>query len=214
MSPEALAHLCSVDKTMARLIREVGPCRLVPEKRRQPYQALISAVAHQQLTGRVAEVILKRFRALFPGRAFPAPDAILRVSEAQLRSVGFSRAKALAIQDIATKTVEGLVPPSRTLQGLSDAEIIERLTQVRGVGRWTVEMLLMFKLGRPDILPVDDFGVRKGFSLAYGTSGLPRSKELLAFGERWRPFRTTASWYLWRAVELHSPPKASKALKK
>jgi DNA-3-methyladenine glycosylase II len=198
---------------MGRLIRDVGPCGLVPETRRQPYHALISAVAHQQLTGRVAEVILKRFRALFAGRGFPTPEAILRLSETQLRSVGFSRAKALAIQDIAAKAVEGLVPSSRGLKNLPDNEIIERLTQVRGVGRWTVEMLLMFKLGRPDVLPVDDFGVRKGYCLAYGLQALPRPKELLEFGERWRPYRTTAAWYLWRAVELHAPPKPAKRVK-
>lgn len=207
MTPAALDHLSSNDKTMARLIRAVGPCDLKPERGRPPYQALISAVAHQQLTGRVAQVILKRFRGLFRTRTFPRPEAILELSEDQLRSVGFSRAKVLAIQDIAQKAVEGLVPTSRALHHLSDEEIIARLTQVRGVGRWTVEMLLMFKLGRPDVLPVDDFGVRKGFSLAYGRPELPKPRELLTYGERWRPFRTTAAWYLWRAVDLHKVPK-------
>lgn len=207
MTPEALDHLSSSDRTMSRLIRAVGPCELKPERGRPPYQALINAVAHQQLTGRVAQVILKRFRALFPTRGFPKPEAILNLSESQLRSVGFSRAKALAIQDIARKAIEGLVPTSQALHQLSDEEIIARLTQVRGVGRWTVEMLLMFKLGRPDVLPVDDFGVRKGFSLAYRRAELPNPRELLTYGERWRPFRTTASWYLWRAVDLHTPPK-------
>jgi DNA-3-methyladenine glycosylase II len=186
---------------MRRLIRDFGPCELVPETRRSPFQSLVLAVAHQQLHATAANAILARFKKLFPGRRFPRPEDLSSVSNDDLRGVGFSRAKILAIRDIAAKTLSGVVPTSRQIAKLSDDEIIERLTEVRGVGRWTVEMLLIFQLGRPDVLPADDFGVRTGFRLAYRQRALPKPKELLAFGERWRPHRTTAAWYLWRAVE-------------
>jgi 3-methyladenine DNA glycosylase/8-oxoguanine DNA glycosylase len=167
-----------------------------------PYQSLVRAVAHQQLTGKAAMTILGRLIALHPHRAFPAPDDLLGTSEGQLRGVGFSRAKAASLKDIAAKTVQGIVPDTRTLGKLSDAEIIERLTTIRGVGQWTVEMLLIFKLGRKDVLPVNDYGVRKGFALTYRTKDLPSPAQLLKQGECWRPFRSVASWYLWRALEL------------
>ena len=186
---------------MRRLIRDFGSCGLVPETRRSPFQSLVLAVAHQQLHATAANAILARFKKLFPGRRFPRPEDLSSVSNDDLRGVGFSRAKILAIRDIAAKTLSGVVPTSRQIAKLSDDEIIERLTEVRGVGRWTVEMLLIFQLGRPDVLPADDFGVRTGFRLAYRQRALPKPKELLAFGERWRPHRTTAAWYLWRAVE-------------
>jgi len=159
-------------------------------------------VAHQQLNGTAAETITRRFLALFPGRRFPLPAEVEALAEAQIRSAGFSRAKVAAIRDIAAKTRTGVVPPRRMLARLADEEIITRLTECRGVGRWTVEMFLMFTLARPDVLPVDDFGIRNGFRLAYGWEELPKPKELADFGERWRPYRTTASWYLWRAVDL------------
>jgi DNA-3-methyladenine glycosylase II len=186
---------------MRRLIRDFGPCGLVPETRRSPFQSLVQAVAHQQLNGTAANAILARFKKLFPRRWFPRPEDLSSVSDNELRSAGFSRAKILAIRDIAAKTLDGVVPTSRQIVKLSDDEIIERLTEVRGVGRWTVEMLLIFQLGRPDVLPADDFGVRNGFRIAYRRRALPKPKELLVFGERWRPHRTTAAWYLWRAVE-------------
>ncbi len=217
MNPEALAHLSKVDRTMARLIRKVGPCPLKPNLRRSPFEALLRAIAHQQLTGRVAEVILERFLGLFPGGGFPAPESVLALSDDQLRAVGFSRAKSQAIRDLAGKAIAGIVPTSRAIRILEDEAIIEQLTQVRGIGRWTVEMLLIFKLARPDILPADDFGVRKGFSLAYGLEDLPTRSELLEFGQRWAPHRTTAAWYLWRAADAQprklrkpvtTPPKS------
>jgi DNA-3-methyladenine glycosylase II len=186
---------------MRRLIRAHGPCSLVPEARRSPFESLVSAVAHQQLNGTAAETILRRFRALFPGRKFPSPAQIAAVSDDALRGAGFSRAKIAAIRDLAAKTLDGTVPTSRAIRSMPDAEIIERLIAVRGVGRWTVEMLLIFKLGRPDVLPADDFGVRNGFRLAFGLDALPTSKELLARGERWRPHGTTAAWFLWRAAD-------------
>ena len=186
---------------MQQLIREVGPCTLKPETRRPPFQSLVQAVAHQQLNGTAANTILTRFKKLFSGRRFPRPEDLIRVTDAEIRMCGFSFAKIAAIRDIAAKTLDGTVPPSRRIARLSDDEIVARLTEARGVGRWTVEMLLIFQLGRPDILPADDFGVRMGFRLAYKKRNLPTAKEVLAHGERWRPHRTTAAWYLWRAAD-------------
>jgi DNA-3-methyladenine glycosylase II len=201
MTPEAHKHLASRDPVMRRLIRLHGQCALLPEKRRSPFQSLVQAVAHQQLHGTAAKSILDRFRKLFPGRRFPTPEDLAGVTDAQLRACGFSFAKIKAIRDIAAKTLAGVVPSPREIVKLSDEEIILRLTEVRGVGRWTVEMLLIFQLGRPDVLPVDDFGVRNGFRLAYGKKAMPKPKELREFGALWRPHATTAAWYLWRAAD-------------
>ena len=201
MNAAILKHLAARDAVMRRLIREVGPCKLVPETRRPPFQSLVQAVAHQQLNGTAANTILGRFKKLFPGRRFPRPQDLAAVTDDALRGVGFSRAKVAAIRDIAAKTLEGVVPPSRHIVRMPDDEIVARLTEVRGVGRWTVEMLLIFQLGREDVLPADDFGVRNGFRIAYQLSAMPTVKELLAHGERWRPHRTTAAWYLWRAAD-------------
>jgi DNA-3-methyladenine glycosylase II len=201
MNAAALKHLSAVDPVMRRLIRDFGPCGLVPETRRSPFQSLVLAVAHQQLNGTAANAILARFKKLFPGRRFPRPEDLSSVSDGDLRGAGFSRAKILAIRDIAAKTLDGVVPTSGQIVKLSDDEIIERLTEVRGVGRWTVEMLLIFQLGRPDVLPADDFGVRNGFRHAYKKRDLPTPKEVLAHGRRWRPHGTTAAWYLWRAAD-------------
>lgn len=201
MTPETLRQLAAVDSVMERLIREIGPCRLEPELRRSPFQSLVQAVAHQQLHGTAATTILTRFKKLFPGRRFPKPHDLAQVTDEQIRACGFSFAKIRAIRDIAEKTLSGVVPTSREIVKLSNAEIIERLTEVRGVGRWTVEMLLIFQLGREDVLPVDDFGVRAGFRIAYKKREMPTPKALLKFGERWRPHSTTAAWYLWRAAD-------------
>ena len=203
MTAAALKLLAAADPVMRRLIREIGPCTLAPETRRQPFQSLVQAVAHQQLNGTAANTILTRFKKLFPGRRFPRPDDLRLVTNGQIRACGFSRAKILSIRDIAAKTLSGVVPSSRQIARMPDDEIVARLTEVRGVGRWTVEMLLIFQLGRPDVLPADDFGVRTGFRLAYRRRELPAPKEILAHGERWRPHRTTAAWYLWRAVDLN-----------
>jgi DNA-3-methyladenine glycosylase II len=201
MTPEAHKHLSARDPVMRLLIREHGLCELVPETRRTPFQSLVQAVAHQQLNGTAANTILSRFKKLFPGRRFPRPEDLAGVTDNEIRASGFSFAKIKAIRDIAEKTLSGVVPSPREIVKLSDDEIILRLTQVRGVGRWTVEMLLIFQLGRFDVLPVHDFGVRTGFSHAYGRRKLPEPKEILAHGEIWRPHRTTASWYLWRAAD-------------
>lgn len=186
---------------MRKLIRIHGPCLIVPDARRSPFEALVRAVAHQQLNGTAAESILRRFRALFPGRRFPRAADLAKISDEALRGVGFSGAKTAALRDIAEKTISGLVPTARAIAKMSDDEIVERLTQVRGVGRWTVEMMLIFKLARPDVLPIDDFGVRNGYRIAFGLDEMPKPKALLEFGERWRPHRTAAAWYLWRAAD-------------
>lgn len=201
MTPEAHAHLSRVDPVLRRLIRRVGPCPIRPD-RRTPYEALVSAVAHQQLNGTAAGTILRRFRALFPGRGFPKPEAVAAVPDEAIRSAGFSRAKLAAIRDLTRRALSGELPSRRVLRQWGDDAIVERLTACRGVGRWTVEMFLMFTLAREDVLPVDDFGVRNGFRLAYGLDEMPSPKALADYGERWRPHRTTASWYLWRAVDL------------
>ena len=201
MTPAAHKHLAKNDPVMKRLIREHGVCALVPEMRRSPFQSLVQAVAHQQLNGTAANTILTRFKNLFPGRKFPKPEDLAKVKDEQIRACGFSFAKIKAIRDIAAKTLDGTIPSSRKIEKMSDEEIITRLTEARGVGRWTVEMLLIFQLGRPDVLPVDDFGVRNGFRIAYKKREMPKPKDLLKFGERWRPHGTTAAWYLWRAAD-------------
>jgi DNA-3-methyladenine glycosylase II len=201
MTPEAHQHLSSRDPIMRLLIAAHGDCALAPETRRTPFQSLVQAVAHQQLHGKAANTILTRFRKLFPGRRFPRPEDLASVTDQQIRACGFSFAKIKAIRDIAEKSLSGVVPTTREIVKLSDDEIIERLTQVRGVGRWTVEMLLIFQLGRFDVLPVHDFGVRTGFRHAYKKRSLPTPKQLLAHGEIWRPHRTTAAWFLWRAAD-------------
>ena len=202
MNHTAVSHLLRADQVLARLISKVGPCRLAPVNGRSPFQALVQAVAHQQLNGTAANTILRRVRALYPHRRFPRPEDLLATPDEQLRRAGLSRAKIASVKDIAAKTLAGVVPASRAIKKLSDEEILQRLTSVRGVGPWTVEMLLMFTLGRPDVLPATDYGVRCGFARVYGLAQLPTPKELLAHGERWRPHRTVASWYLWRALEL------------
>lgn len=203
MSPApATEHLLRVDARLARVIRKVGPCPLKPQRGIQPWQALVRSVAYQQLNGTAASTIFRRFLALFPDTDFPKPEQICAASAATLRSAGLSRAKVAAIQDIARHAATGQIPERRAMARLSDAEIVQRLTAIRGVGPWTVEMLLIFTLGRPDVLPVTDYGVRNGFALVYGHKTLPPPQALLAFGERWRPYRSAAAWYLWRAVDL------------
>ena len=210
MTPAAHKHLSKRDPVLRKLIREHGKCDLVPEKRRPPFQSLVQAVAHQQLNGTAANNILIRFIKLFPGRKFPRPEDLAKVSDEQIRACGFSFAKIKSIRDIAAKTLDGTIPSSRQIVKLSDDEIVARLTEVRGVGRWTVEMLLIFQLGRPNVLPVGDFGVRTGFRLAYKKREMPKPKALLAFGEKWKPHRTTAAWYLWCAADAAKDAKKKK----
>ena len=201
MNPSSHLELARLDPVMRRLMRAHGPLALQPNARRSPFESLARAIAHQQLNGTAADTILGRFIKLFPGRRFPRPEDLERVDDDAIRAAGFSRAKIAALRDLAAKALDGTVPASRVITKLDDAEIIARLTAVRGVGQWTVEMLLIFQLGRMDVLPADDFGVRSGFRHAYGLPEMPKPKELLAHGERWRPHRTAAAWYLWRAAD-------------
>lgn len=200
MSRAAMRHL-SGDPAFAELIRRIGPPKLGIERGRDPYEALVRAIAHQQLHGNAARAILSRFEALFPGDDFPAPDAVLAMPEESLRGCGFSATKIASIRDICAHAMAGTVPTRRASSRLSDEALIERLTAIRGVGRWTVEMMLIFTLGRPDILPVDDFGVREGYRVLYGLDAQPKPRALAEIGLAWAPFRSFATWYLYRAVE-------------
>src|SRR6267378_3686796 len=190
MTEEAIQFLTSTDRRLGSLIKRVGPCDLKPKKRRSPFESLVQSVAYQQLNGTAAATILGRVKALYPNKRFPTPEDLLATPDEILRGAGLSRAKTAAIKDIATKTLEGTVPNSRAISKMSNDEIIERLTAVRGVGPWTVEMLLIFTLGRTDVLPVTDYGGRKGFALTYGWKELPTPKELLHEEEKWKPHRT------------------------
>jgi len=208
MSRVAVHHL-STDARFAALIRRVGPPRLGVQRQRSPYEALMRAIAHQQLHGRAAEAILARFAALYPGEDFPHPEQVLNTSEATLRGCGFSGTKIAALRDICAKALDGTVPSRRASLRLTDEELIERLTTIRGVGRWTVEMLLIFTLGRPDVLPVDDFGVRDGYRVLFGMEAQPKPKDLAELGLPWAPWRSFASWYLWRAADEAKQVKAA-----
>src|ERR1700722_6252382 len=200
MSEEAMRHLRR-EKKFAALISRVGPPLLDIERRRSPYEALMRAIAHQQLHGRAAQAILARFEALYPADQFPAPDLVLASTDETLRACGFSGSKIAAIRAICAATLDGTVPSRRGSARLSDEELIERLVSIRGVGRWTVEMLLIFTLGRPDVLPVDDFGVRDGYRFLYGLEVQPKPKALAEIGLAWAPHRSIAAWYLWRASD-------------
>jgi DNA-3-methyladenine glycosylase II len=207
---EALRHLRRVDPVMAQLIRRAGAYQPKPERGVGAYEALVQAVAHQQLTGKAASTILGRLYALYGLQACPPPERLVETADEALRGCGFSRAKAASLKDIAAKTLDGTIPARRALARMSNESIIERLTEARGVGRWTVEMFLMFTLARPDVLPVDDYGVQNGYRIAYGKRRLPKPKALARFGERWAPYRTTAAWYLWRAVDLERRDKTGR----
>ncbi len=223
---EALEHLSRVDRKLGRIIVKSGPYGLQPERTQSIFEALLESIIYQQLNGKVAATITGRVKALFPENdhrvrtrrglvaAFPSPEQILAATPELLRSAGLSQAKMLAIRDLAAKTLDGTVPTVREAHKLSDDALIERLTAVRGIGRWTVEMLLIFRLGRPDILAVDDYGLRKGFAKLHRMAELPKPKELLAYGERWRPYRSVASWYLWRAAEMKDLPMVGEAAAK
>ncbi|MBS7810681.1 DNA-3-methyladenine glycosylase family protein [Roseococcus pinisoli] len=198
------------DKTLRPLIQRVGPCTMevLP---REPYEALVQAIAHQQVHARAAEAILGRFAALYPHDSFPPPRFVLDLPPEALRGCGFSGSKVAAIRDIAEKTVGGLVPSLEEAAAIDDETLIRRLVAIRGVGQWTVEMMLMFTLGRTDILPVDDFGVRDGWKLLTGAETQLKPKELAAIGEAWKPWRSVAAWYLWRASDEGKKRKAAEA---
>lgn len=204
----AIQHLIACDPDWAGLIERVGPCGLRPKPEREPYEALIRAVAYQQIHGRAAEAILGRFLALHDGR-FPDAERILAIETETLRICGFSMAKIATLREIAHKTLEGIVPTRRRAQRMSDEALIATLTSLRGIGRWTVEMLLIFTLERPDVLPVDDFGVREGWRVLKDLPSQPTPKSLAETGQAWRPYRTVATWYLWRAAELGRQTRAT-----
>lgn len=214
MNKTTILALSKVDRTLARIIKKAGPITLKPALKQSPYQALFESIVYQQLSGKAAATILGRVKKLFPKSSFPKPEEVLKTKDKIFRSAGLSGAKTAAIKDLAAKAIAGLVPSSKKIHRMEDTKIVELLTQIRGIGPWTVEMLLIFKLGRPDILPATDYGVRKGFALAYKKKDLPSPKALLEFGEKWRPYRTTAAWYMWRAIDLHRPPKQMPKQKK
>jgi DNA-3-methyladenine glycosylase II len=203
MTPRKLtAHFAAVDPVMAGIVSVVGRCGLKQREPRSVFETLARSIANQQITGVVAQRILGRLQALH-GDRFPTPAELATHAPQALRDVGFSFSKVAALQDLAAKTLDGTLPADEEIAALDDEAVIERCIAVRGIGRWSAQMLLMSSLGRPDVLPVGDFGVCNGFRLAYGLKGMPRPKALLAFGERWRPYRSAAAWYLWRAVDLH-----------
>jgi len=200
---ENLARLC---KRFAAVVPKHEPYPTKFERANDPYRALVRAVTFQQLSGKAASTIHGRLLALFEGKDHPDPADILATDDVKLRGVGLSRQKIAAIRDISQKRIEGVIPEAKALSKLGDDEIIERLTAARGVGRWTVEMYLMFTLGRPDVLPVDDLGVRKGAEKLYRRSFTP--KELAAYGERWAPHRSAAAWHLWRIADTLTPDRS------
>jgi DNA-3-methyladenine glycosylase II len=206
----ALSALAAADPKLGSLIQRVGPFTLKLKSQHSPFEALLESIIYQQLHGKAAAAILKRLLTAF-GELHPAPELLLQAPDDMLRACGLSAGKTKALRDLAAKTLDGTVPTLTAIRRMSDQEIIERLTAVRGVGTWTVQMLLIFRLGRPDVLPVTDYGVRKGFALTF--LRLPKSKpfdaSMLATidqierrAEKWRPWRSVASWYMWRACDL------------
>lgn len=203
---EAEAHLSTICKRFARVIPNHEPYPTAFEKKKDPYRALVRSVVYQQLSGKAAGTIHGRLIALYPDKDHPDPEDILATPVEALRGAGLSRQKIAAIQDVSQKRIEGVIPEARKLARMRDEEIIERLTAARGVGRWTVEMYLMFTLGRPDVLPIDDLGVRKGAEKLYRRKFTP--KTLGAYGARWAPFRSAAAWHLWRFIDTQTPEQS------
>jgi 3-methyladenine DNA glycosylase/8-oxoguanine DNA glycosylase len=198
---EATQYLAERDEHLKHLIEETTPFQLKIEAAQSPYETLVEAVTHQSISGKAAATIYGRIKALSSTGRAPTPHEMLKLRKPVLRKAGLSGAKILAMKDLAQKTIEGIVPSFEEALKLPDEELVKRLVSVRGIGAWTVEMFLIFRLGRPDVLPIHDLGVKKGWAIAYGKKHMPKPKELLAFGERWRPYRTVASWYMWRACQ-------------
>jgi len=213
----AKAALAAKDERLARLIEETDEFQIEMESMDSPYEALMESIAYQSISGKAAATIFARIKALGKNGRPPTPQEMLKLRPQKLRKAGLSGAKVRAMKDLAQKTIDGVVPTLEEAQKMSDEELVERLVSVRGIGAWTVEMFLIFRLGRPDVLPIHDLGVKKGWSVTYGKKRMPEPKELLAFGERWRPYRTLASWYMWRAFEragYKATNKISKAFAK
>ena len=198
---EATRYLSSKDEKLAVLIAETASFQTDTDAAQSPYEALMESIAYQSISGKAAATIFARVKALGTNGHPPTPQQMLKLRKQTLRKAGLSGAKVLAMRDLAAKTIQGIVPTREVAGKMSDEELVERLVSVRGIGAWTVEMFLIFNLGRPDVLPIHDLGVKKGWSVTYGKKHMPKPKELLAFGERWRPYRTIASWYMWRAFE-------------
>ena len=204
---KAIDHLIRSDPRFAALIKSVRRFDVVASELVRPFDALAESIAYQQLSGKAAATIWGRVRALYPKRKCLDPALVLKTPDKKLRACGLSGSKTAALKDLAAKTLDGTVPGRRELVRMSDEEIIERLTKVRGIGRWTVEMLLLFELGRLDVWPVADYGVQKGFAKTFGRRKLPTPKQFMKIGEKWRPYRSVAAWYFWRALD--APPSAS-----
>ncbi|MCT7306044.1 MULTISPECIES: DNA-3-methyladenine glycosylase family protein [Ralstonia] len=195
---QAETFLATLDEDWARHIAAIGPCRHAAKPAREPYEALMRAIAYQQLHAKAGDAILGRFLALYPAAAFPAPQQVLATDEAALRTCGFSGTKLATIRGIAQAALDGVVPTREQALSMPDEALIDRLVTLRGVGRWTVEMLLIYTLERSDILPADDFGVRDGYRRLKRLDTTPTRKQMETLGLAWSPYRTVAAWYLWR----------------
>jgi DNA-3-methyladenine glycosylase II len=198
-------HLGATDPRMAALIARSVRYNIKPTRSIRPFEALAESIVYQQLSGKAAATIWSRVRRLYPSRRRLDPAAVLDTPDAKLRAAGLSTSKTRALKDLAAKTLDGTVPSSRALAKMSDEEVIARLTAVRGIGAWTAQMLLLFDLGRPDVWPHTDYGVRKGFAKTFGRRKLPTPKQLFRLGEKWRPYRSVAAWYFWRALDTKTP---------
>ena len=205
---KAIDHIARTDPRFAALIKQARRFDVIANKLVRPFDALAESIAYQQLNGKAAATIWGRVRALYPKRKWLDPELGLKTPDETLRACGLSRSKTAALKDLAAKTLDGTVPNRRQLVRMTDEEIIERLTKVRGIGRWTVEMLLLFELGRLDVWPVADYGVQKGFAKTFGRRKLPTPKQFQKIGEKWRPYRSIAAWYFWRALD--APEKKSR----
>lgn len=206
---EAIKHLSSADPKLAAFITQAGPCTMQIPHHFSIFFSLARSIVYQQLAGAAASAIMGRVEALFPkGRM--TPKNLLMMEDVALRSAGLSQNKLLALRDLAAKCLDGTVPNKRALAGMADEEIIERISEVRGIGRWTVEMMLIFRLGRPNVLPVDDYGVRKGIQRLYKLRELPNKAAMRRRARKWEPWCSVASWYMWRCAELPGPkPRTS-----
>lgn len=210
MHRPAVTHLRQCDPVLAQVIERVGPCRFRPRADGTHFDAVLRSIVYQQLSGSAASTIHTRFLSLFGGTA-PDPAQLLRTTDDVLRAAGLSRQKIGYMRDLAARVHGGTVP-IHTLHDLTDDAIIAALTSVKGVGRWTAQMFLIFRLGRPDVLPESDLGIRKAIQRAYRTRGLPTTARVERVGAPWAPYRTVASWYLWRSLEADgtsgTPPAA------
>jgi DNA-3-methyladenine glycosylase II len=198
---DAHRHLSASDKRLTALIASSRRYEISPNLKVRPFDALAESIAYQQLSGKAAATIWKRVRGIFPKRRFLNPKLVLETPDEKFRAAGLSRSKVAALKDLAAKTIDRTVPTARAMAKMTDDEIIERLIQVRGIGRWTAEMLLLFDLGRPDVWPVYDYGVRKGFAKIFGKRKLPTPKQMDKHGRKFAPYRSALAWYCWRALD-------------